>query len=135
MVLIKWTQNLSVGINEIDLQHQKLIELINQLHDLMKSGQGKEALGVVLEDLIDYTKTHFGFEEDYFKKFDYEHTKEHMLEHKKLTEKVLDFKKDFESGKVSVTIDVMNFLKDWLTNHIKGTDKKYSECFNRNGMN
>ena len=134
MTLIKWDNTLSVNVKEIDTQHQRLIELINQLHSLMMSGQGKEAIGLVLEDLIDYTKTHFSYEEKLFEKFGYAHTKEHTLEHKKLAEKVISFQNDFKAGKTSVTIDVMNFLKDWLTNHIKGTDKKYSECFNKNGM-
>lgn len=134
MALIKWDNTLSVNVQEIDKQHQRLIELINQLHELMKSGQGKDAMGPVLEDLVDYTKTHFSFEEKLFQKFNYEHSKEHILEHKKLVEKVLAFEKDFESGKSSISIDLMNFLRDWLTTHIKGTDKKYSECFNKNGM-
>ena len=135
MALIKWDKTLSVNVQEIDSQHQRLIELINQLHSLMMAGQGKDAVGLVLEDLVDYTKTHFSFEEKLFAKFNYEHTKEHILEHKKLAEKVIAFQNDFKAGKATVTLDVMNFLKDWLTNHIKGTDKKYSKCFNDNGMN
>jgi hemerythrin len=55
-------------------------------------------------------------------------------EHKKFVETVTKFKKDFDSGNATISLEVMSFLRDWLTKHINGTDKKYTRCFNDHGM-
>jgi hemerythrin len=135
MVLMNWDDSFSVKVTEIDEQHKKLILLINNLYDAMMQGKGKDVLGSILSELANYTVTHFGTEEKYFDKFNYENTLPHKLEHKKFVEKVTEFKTKFDSGNATITIDLMNFLKDWLVNHIKGTDQKYSNCFNENGLN
>ncbi len=116
------------------LKHQKLVDMINQLHELMKVGQGKDVMGPVLDDLIKYAAMHFSTEEKCFDRFGYEGTAAHKAEHKKFVDKVLEFQKDFKKGNTTITLDVMNFLKDWLINHIKGTDKKYTKCFNEHGL-
>jgi hemerythrin len=134
MPLIKWDKSLSVNVAEIDKQHQKLIDLINQLHELMKTGEGKDAIGPVLSDLINYAATHFRTEETFFDRFNYEFTIQHKIEHKKFVEKVLAFQDKYDKGNTTLTIEVMNFLKDWLIVHIKGTDMKYTKCFNEHGL-
>ncbi len=134
MALMIWDQTFSVNVKEIDLQHQKLVDMLNQLHELMKSGQGKEALGPVLDDLIKYAAVHFATEEKYFDKFGYKETQTHKGEHKRFVDKVVAFQNDFKKGNTMLTIDVMNFLKDWLVKHIKGTDKRYTKCFNEHGL-
>ena len=58
----------------------------------------------------------------------------HKAEHKKLVEKTMKFKTDFEAGKVGISIPLMDFLSNWLKDHIKGTDKKYGPFFNQNGL-
>jgi methyl-accepting chemotaxis protein/hemerythrin len=77
---------------------------------------------------------HFDTEEKLFHKHGYPATAEHIQEHRKFVENVLAFEKDLQQGKVTVTMDVMRFLKNWLTGHIKGTDKKYSGYLVRKGV-
>lgn len=134
MPIIQWNQVFSVNIKQIDAQHMKLVELVNLLHDSMKEGKGKEVLSRILNELTAYTANHFKTEEDLFKKYGYPKTEVHILEHKNLVEKVLQIKGNFESGKVVLTSDVMNFLRDWLTNHISGSDKAYSAFLNSKGV-
>lgn len=134
MALIQWDKSLSVGISEIDEQHVKLIAIINSLHDAMKAGKTKEILGDLLQSLIDYTKMHFAYEEKYFDLYRYENSAKHKAEHKKLTEQVLDFQKKFNSGAIALSVELMNFLSDWLKNHIKGTDQQYTKCFQDHGL-
>jgi hemerythrin len=134
MALIKWDDSFSVNVAKIDQQHQKLILMINELHDAMKQGKGKEVLGKIVNGLISYTATHFKTEEDYFNQFGYPETDSHKKEHIAFVQKVSEFKDGFEKGKLSLSIEVMNFLSDWLQNHIKGTDKKYSQFFNGKGL-
>jgi hemerythrin len=134
MALIEWSSSLSVGVSEIDEQHKKLIGIINRLNDAMKTGKGKDALTTLLKETAEYTVYHFGTEETYFDRFGYPGKERHKLEHKGLLEKVVQLSKDFDSGKVTITLDVMNFLKDWLSKHIMGSDKQYGPLFNQKGL-
>jgi hemerythrin len=134
MPLITWTNTLSVGIKEIDAQHQQLIKLINELHDAMKAGKGSAILGSTLGALADYTVYHFGTEEQMFKETGYPDAKAHMAEHKALTQQVLSIKAKFEAGQSVITIDLMEFLRNWLNDHIKGVDKKYTAFFHSKGI-
>ena len=134
MALINWDDSFSVKVAEIDAQHQKLVQLVNSLNDAMKQGKGKDAISIVLNELINYTATHFKTEEKYFDEFDYPLTDEHKMEHSNFVKKVMAFKNDFQSGKLGLSIDVLNFLVNWLKNHIMIVDKKYSEFFNSKGL-
>lgn len=134
MAYITWDEKYSVGVREVDLQHKKLVEMVNTLHDAMKAGKGKDALASVLQDLINYAASHFATEEKYMTKFNYPAYPTHKNEHEKFVKQVLDFQKDFNSGKAVMTLEVMNFLKNWLVNHILGTDKKFGPFFNGHGL-
>ena len=134
MALITWDGSYSVNIADIDRQHQKLMEMINDLDAAMHSGKGKEVLAKIIHGLVTYTRTHFTTEESYFDKFGYADASSHKLEHSNFVRKVSQFKDDFEKGRIGLSIEVMNFLSDWLKNHIKGTDKKYGPFLNEKGV-
>jgi len=134
MAFIDWSENLSVKVNSIDVQHKKLVELINKLHDASKEGKAKEAAGPVLKELINYTATHFDYEEKLFSEHGYPESATHSKEHKDLVVKVLDVQKDFDAGKLTIGMSLMSFLKDWLNNHILKTDKKYADFFVSKGV-
>ncbi len=126
MALVVWSDKLSVGVRSIDDQHKKLVTLLNQLHDGMIAGRGKEVVGPVLKGLIDYTATHFKYEEDLFARTGYADSAAHKKEHSDLVRRVLEIQQIYnEKGPSVLTIQVMNFLKDWLTAHILGSDQKY----------
>jgi len=134
MALLNWNESYSVKIREIDLQHQKLVGLINDLHDGMKAGRGSAVLGSILTELVNYTAFHFAFEEKIFDKYGYPETSVHKKEHADLVKQVLAYKESFDSGKSVLTIDLMNFLRDWLTKHISGSDKKYTSFLTGKGL-
>jgi hemerythrin len=134
MALFEWSNDLSVNVAEIDSQHRQLIGMINNLNEAMKQRKGKEALEKTLADLLDYAQKHFATEEGYFTRFAYPQAMAHKAKHSAFVEKVYDFKEEYEAGKLSLTLDVMNFLKDWLKGHIQGEDKKYGPFFNEKGL-
>jgi len=134
MALITWSNMLSTGIGEQDTQHKKLIELINQLNDAMQAGHGADVLGKVLNELVNYTVFHFGYEEKLMGQHKYEDTPAHKLEHTKFVQTVGDFKKKFDSGNAVISVEIMNFLRDWLTSHIMKTDKKLGQSLNKLGV-
>lgn len=134
MPIITWTDTFSVKVAEIDTQHKKLVEMINKLYEAMKVGKSKDVMGEILNNLISYTATHFKTEEKYFDLYSYPEKENHKTEHKEFVETVTKFKNDFDSGNATISIELMNFLRDWLTKHINGTDKKYTKCFNDHGL-
>jgi hemerythrin len=135
MALISWHSNYTVNVKEIDKQHQHLINIMNELHDSMKAGKGKEVLGTVLDELIKYTDFHFKYEEKLFDQYSFPETNLHKRQHTDLVEQVVSFKKNFDSGRKVLTMEVMDFLKSWLTGHIVGSDKNYSAFLNSKGVN
>lgn len=134
MALFVWSDRYSVNINEIDNQHKKLVDLLNSLHDSMKAGRGNEVLGKTLTELIQYVGTHFATEEKLFRTYGYPEYSAHKAEHDKLTQKAIELQKNFQQGAPVLTVEVLGFLKDWLQNHILGTDKKYSQFLNSKGV-
>lgn len=129
MAIMKWEAVYSVEIPSIDNQHKKLIAIINDLNDAMSQGKGKEVIGGIIKQLENYTVEHFRFEEDLFRKHGYPETNAHIKQHQDLVKQVSDFRQKFESGHLMLSLNVMNFLKDWLRNHILETDKKYISFF------
>ena len=134
MAILTWTDQLSVKVADIDNQHKKLIDLINNLHDAMKQGKARDLMGKVLNELIDYTVYHFGKEEMYQVQYQYPDYAAHKAEHDKFVAKALELKKQFESGKTTISMEVLSFLQDWVRNHILKTDKQYSAHFNEKGL-
>jgi len=134
MAIIEWNDRISVNVAEIDNQHKKLIDLINELDIAMKSRKANDVIEKILSGLADYAKTHFQTEENYFARLKYPDTQAHKNEHTAFIKKVTAFKKDFDAGKSLVSVEVLNFLSQWLWNHIKGSDKKYSAFFNEKGV-
>jgi hemerythrin len=135
MALITWKDQYSVNIKAIDAQHKKLVELINQIHDATKAARGKDVLEKILFELVTYTKVHFSAEEQLMKKYAYPGYNTQKAEHEALVKRVQDFQAEFKAGRSTMSVEVMQFLMDWLTGHIQGLDKKYSSFLNEKGVN
>lgn len=134
MAFINWEPKYSVNIELIDKQHKTLVDTINQLHEAMKQGKSKEVLGGILNNLIEYAKSHFNTEENFFQRFNYAEKLSHTKEHDDFAKKVVDFKKSFDNGNSMISSEVLNFLSTWIKNHILVNDKKYSEFLNSKGI-
>ncbi len=124
--LFVWTPRLATGIEKIDQQHQQLIRLINELHRAMKLRKGAREAGRILDELVEYTNYHFGFEEELFKRYNYPNRTEHEKAHRDLVAKVTEFKNQFQEGTAGLSMDLMQFLTSWLKGHIMKTDMAYT---------
>src|SRR5271167_4548385 len=93
-----WKDSWIVGVQEIDAQHKNLVSLLNKLHQAMTQGEGKDALGSILDSLVSYTKAHFAAEERLMQQSGYPDFIAHKREHTSLAEKVLNFQRTFKSG-------------------------------------
>jgi hemerythrin len=130
MSLFAWKNEYSIGHGPIDGQHQRLFALASDLHMAIIQGKAKIALVKILADLVNYTKTHFATEERLMQAQGYPEYATHKALHDQLTKRVIAFQKEFEAGHAAVSMDLLQFLKDWLTNHIGATDRKVAEFLN-----
>ena len=132
--LIRWSANLSVGIDSINEQHKVLVSMINELYSQMHSGAAKEAVGKTLANLVDYTANHFKYEESLFAEHGYQGMDAHKQKHTALVAQVVAFQDEFTRGEKDVTLELMEFLKEWLLTHIKKTDMEYSSFLRNKGV-
>lgn len=126
MATLVWTEQFSVGVEEIDNQHKILIDLIDRLYQAAVKRQDKELTAEVLATLIDYTKTHFALEEDLLKLSGYPAFAVHQQEHVRFVQKIADLSSKFQVENRSVTLELIKFLNNWLSGHILNTDKAYA---------
>jgi hemerythrin len=124
MSIFQWKEEYSVDHSEIDTQHKRLFQLAGNLHAAMTEGKGKDALSKTLNDLIEYTKHHFACEERLMQLHHYPDYAAHKAFHDDLTARVLEFQKSFDAGRTAMSVELLQFLKDWLGHHIGETDKK-----------
>ena len=124
--LMPWSPRLSTSIETIDAQHRELVRLINLLHKAMRLQKGTGEVGGILRKLTEYTVSHFAYEEELFARYGYPESRGHQKVHTELVARVAGFQKDFEAGRATVTMDLMDFLKDWLNTHILKTDMAYA---------
>ena len=134
MPIMNWSEQYSVGVSELDNHHKKLINLLNDLHDAMKQGKSKELTAGIINELVSYAANHFAAEEKYMVKFNFPGYQKHKSEHESFVAKVVDFQNDYNAGKMLLTVEIMDFLKQWLINHIQKTDKEYGPFFNEKGL-
>lgn len=132
--MFEWNPEYSVGVPSIDAQHQMLFRLAGELYQAMSTGQGKAALGRILDRLVQYTATHFAHEERLMRLVDYPGFAAHKLEHEGLVRKVTQFQADFNAGKVAISVQLMQFLRSWLDAHIRGSDKSYAPSMVRKAV-
>lgn len=113
---------------EMDRQHRRLVDLVNQLHDAMKSGQGATQVDTVLNGLAAYTRTHFQDEENLLRQRGWSGLPGHLQLHQGLLRQLAGFVEAHKAGKRISTLDLSAFLKDWLTKHILQEDRQYGKA-------
>ena len=127
--IFPWLESYSVGVPEVDTQHKGLIRLINELHAAMASGKGKQSLGKIFDELVRYTESHFTYEEKLLKEKGYSSLVAHQAAHAKLKRQVVELRDRQRNSQLTMTVEVMQFLKGWLTDHILQHDQAYSREF------
>jgi len=121
--VIPWDARFNTGISAMDKQHQRLVELINQLFQCMKDGGDRMILGGVVDELVKYTVYHFRAEEDLMRQHRYPDFETHKQIHEQFIAKVAKFADNLKSGERLAPADIYKFLKDWLISHIEKQDR------------
>ncbi|GLS24585.1 bacteriohemerythrin [Marinibactrum halimedae] len=125
---LQWSSELELGIPVIDSQHQRIVEYINSVE---QANHDQEKMRIILNELIDYTISHFAFEESLMEEAGYTFAKAHKKVHQLFTRRVETFTTRLDAGE-DITNDLLIVLKSWLVNHIKRDDKDYSDIVKAN---
>ena len=135
---IKWKDEYSVNIAEIDKQHKKLFELAERVYtmaNLDDDYDDYDEIMDVLKELKDYTVYHFGYEEQLMDKYGYERTEAHKIEHHFVVKKIQKFEsRDVDDMQKETILDLLAFVSDWIAGHILKEDMAYKEFFNSHGI-
>lgn len=129
MNTIEWADNISVGVKLFDEEHKELINFINKLNNALQIQSTKKTMEEILAGLVNYTKIHFKHEEEAMLKYNYPDYLKHKEEHDRLTSQVTEFHERLNSGKSSFSLELMDFLSNWLINHIQKIDMRYKNFF------
>ena len=127
MGFIEFDDRFKLGHPEIDRQHSELFKAVNSLHDAMMEGKARQQLGGVLTFLRGYTVQHFQMEEGLMRGSAYPDYNVHKGLHDELTKQVLDLEAKHKAGSMTLSLSVMNFLKDWLAHHISEEDRRLAD--------
>jgi len=135
MNLLIWQDTDSVGVKELDNQHQEIFSISNRLYDLINQSQKKEDFIAVLNELNNHVSQHFSTEEKYFDLYQYDQGIFHTKLHQFYSQRMDDFLKKIEENFTpDLILEMTNFMKIWWINHIDIEDKKYSQYFNQQGL-
>jgi len=124
---IQWKPEYDIGIESIDKQHRKLVGMINNLQTAVDYSTGQEFERGALDDLVDYTRTHFKYEEGLMEQNGYPDFEAHRAEHERMIARVEEVLEAYRQDQDSAMKKATTFLRSWLINHINGTDKQYSQ--------
>lgn len=131
MSLIKWREEFCINITAIDIQHKTLVDIINRYHTSLSLKKDKEVMGGILEELIDYTHYHFRDEEKIMRDMEYSGFDDHRRKHNDLEAGALEYYRKFKDDEIIDPNEFMNFLKDWLVNHMLTEDRKVGDAWRK----
>ena len=123
--MFKWKNDFSVGIKELDDQHRSFFEILNRLGAAAGGNKGMVVVGPVLQELKEYSRHHFTEEENWLKIIGFPGLQHQKIQHEFFISQVTDLQDRYSKGDGNIPISTLEFLRDWLLNHILENDKKY----------
>ncbi len=127
METIVWNTALILGIEKMDNQHKRLVDMTNSLIQAKSAGKDKDIIESLLSDLFIYTVTHFNDEEELMEKSSFEGLADHRDKHLEFRDKIMRFKEKYDNGDSEFSDDLISYLRDWLVDHIQSIDKEYAK--------
>lgn len=132
--IFQWREEYNTHIGEMDEHHQELFQTANKLYEEINTGRNKLVLEDTLNFLIRYTEEHFTKEEKLMEDFDFPEYDVHTKHHERLIREVQELKAKYTAGEIQMDMSIVNFLKDWIINHILTEDRKYGPYLNGKGV-
>ncbi len=126
---MQWKSQYSTGVSQIDIEHRNLVNMITKLQNSLDEGLITHETGIVLKELVDYTKYHFTSEENFMQQIKFPEYEKHKELHVDLTNQIIEILQNLKKGQRITSIDLIDFLKDWLQKHIIDEDKKIGKYY------
>ena len=123
MAEIEWGSDLETGVDLMDEQHRRMVEIYNELAAARMTGKGHKTMSRTLGALIEYTELHFRDEEGLMEEAGYPDLAQHRNEHRQLIAKVQRFQLKYDLDQERISGPVIKFLEFWLRGHIQGSDR------------
>ena len=124
MSFFEWKDRMSVGYPEVDNDHRKLMQYVNEMHEAALSGRGKDIVRPILDKLEVYSREHFAREEALWKAGHYAGFAKHKKEHDECPKAIAAFQARLATGSIALAIDVTHFMRNWLQTHTLKSDKE-----------
>jgi hemerythrin len=132
--IFQWREEYNTHIKEMDEHHRALFQTANKLYEEIHSGRNQSVMEDTLNFLIRYTEEHFTQEEKLMEDYDFPEYEVHIKHHVRLIQEVQELKSKYAAGEIRMDMSVVNFLKDWIINHILTEDRKYGPYLNDKGL-
>lgn len=124
MAYFEWADDMVIDGGPIDADHMKLVGLVNELHTATSDGRGQEIVGNILSTLVEYTTSHLQREEQIMASLRFPHLERHKLGHQKFVQHLTELQQKYEAGSMTVAAQLSTVLRDWLSLHIRRSDKE-----------
>tara|TARA_Y100000294_G_scaffold75127_1_gene70785 strand:- start:79 stop:486 length:408 start_codon:yes stop_codon:yes gene_type:complete len=134
MPLIKWLDKYNINIEDMDDQHKKWIGCINRLYEAKQAEKDIDLILKLLDDVIDYTETHFIQEEELIKQHGYKDYDNHKAIHDSLIRELMTLRQRFGTKSQNLPTKVLQLLNNWVVDHIMKVDRKYGVYLNSKGV-
>ena len=134
MSFASWNESYSVKVRHLDDEHKQLFAIIDQLHEGMRAGRGRDVLQSVLDQLLLYTQQHFTDEELLLQVARYPWINAHIGLHQQFVNKIKDFSQGFHLGAAPISVEMVEFLRNWLSEHIMRADQQYTVTLSAAGI-
>lgn len=133
--IFQWRQEYNTNIQAMDEHHRELFKTADRLYEEIHSGRNQSVLEDTLNFMIRYTRDHFSQEEKLMEDYDFPEYEVHIKHHLRLIQEVQELKDKYAAGEIRMDMSIVNFLKDWIINHILTEDRKYGPYLNDKGLN
>lgn len=134
MPRFNWDPSYSVNVKQFDEDHQEMFRALSVLYDGMMTRRGQQVLQRALDDLLQCTEEHFASEEAVMRSAGYPQLQAQIEQHRRFLQSIKDVSAKYKADGMGMTIEIVDFLTDWLKKHIVGMDKQYSQLLNAKGI-
>ncbi len=133
-MLVKLTEDLKTGVEEMDKDHQMLVDYLNEVYALLRDGKRQEAMKVFKDALLQFVEVHLAREEKFMEAIGYPELEAHKKLHEIFRKVLYDLLPEVEKGDAEAFREALAIAWGWLMTHIGKTDKKYGEYAKEKGL-
>jgi hemerythrin-like metal-binding protein len=124
MAYFDWADDMVIDGGAIDADHRRLVDLVNALHTATTEGRGREVVEGIMKELLEYTTAHLRREEAQMASVGFPHLERHKIGHDHFVAQLAELQKKYEAGSITVAARLSTVLRDWLSLHIRRSDKE-----------